>query len=116
MTAAYQHLALTEVEPGMILSDDILDRQGQVLLPKGAVLTAQTIALLPSHGIGMLAVLRNAGNAGNDGQQSGPDKARVEARLARLFRKNPGDAETDPATALLRRCMTAYRLGRESAQ
>ena len=51
MSAAYQHLALSEVKPGMILSDELLDKQGQVLLPKGAVLTSKTIALLPGHGI-----------------------------------------------------------------
>ena len=59
MSSAYQHLALAEVRPGMVLSDVLLDQQGQVLLPQGAVLTAAIIALLPRHGIDMLAVLRS---------------------------------------------------------
>ena len=58
MNLAYQHLALAEVQPGMVLSDVLLDRQGQVLLPQGAVLTAAIIALLPRHGIDRLPVLR----------------------------------------------------------
>ena len=43
----------------MVLSDVLLDRQGQVLLPQGAVLTATMIALLPRHGIDRLPVLRS---------------------------------------------------------
>lgn len=108
MSAAYQHLALTEVKPGMILSDELLDQQGQVLLPKGAVLNAKTIALLPSHGIDMLAVLCSDGAA-----RSTPEPALVERRLARLFRKNDPDDHDDWASGLLRRYILDYRLERE---
>lgn len=106
MSAAYQHLALTEVKPGMILSDELLDQQGNVLLPKGAVLTANTIALLPSHGIDMLAVLRaDAATA--------PDPGVIEQRQARLFRHHDIDDQSDWATGLLRRYMLDFRLERE---
>lgn len=108
MSAAYEHLALTQVKPGMILSDPLLDQQGQVLLPAGAVLTAKTIALLPSHGIDMLAVLRPKGGA-----EPTPDPGTVERRLAKLFRKNDPDDHDDWATSTLRRYMTDYRLQRE---
>ncbi len=110
MSAAYQHLALTEVKPGMILSDELLDRQGQVLLPKGAVLTANTIALLPGHGIDMLAVLRAEGEVD---PESRPDPSTIERRLAKLFRKNDPDDNNDWATGILRRYMLDYRLERE---
>ncbi len=110
MSAAYQHLALTEVKPGMILSDELLDRQGQVLLPKGAVLTAKTIALLPSHGIDMLAVLCSAADAA---ARPRPDDSTIERRLDKLFRKNDPDNHDDWATGLLRRYMLDYRLERE---
>ena len=53
MSASYQHLALAEVKPGMILSDVLLDKQGQVLLPQGAVLTAATIVLLLALALGL---------------------------------------------------------------
>lgn len=114
MSAAYQHLALTEVMPGMILSDELLDRQGQILLPKGTVLTARMIALLPGHGIGMLAVLRPAGAA--SGEEARPDPAIVEGRLAHIFRKNDIENNDDWATGILRRYVTDYRLGREIEQ
>jgi hypothetical protein len=111
MSAAYQHLALSQVKPGMILSDELLDKQGQVLLPKGAVLNAKTIALLPGHGIDALAVLRPAGEAAPEVPL---DHAAIEARLARLFRKHQGGAADDDwAGDILRRYIGDYRLGRE---
>ena len=118
MSAAYQHLALAEVKPGMVLSDELLDRQGQVLLPKGAVLNAQTIALLPGHGIDMLAVL--SPDATGSAAPS-PDPAVIERRLAHLFRKHASDDHAidnidDWASAILRNYVSHYRLGRGSEE
>lgn len=111
MHAAYQHLALSQVEPGMILSDELLDKQGQVLLPRGAVLTAATIALLPAHGIDTLAVLLPGGAAV---AKTAPDAEAIELRLARLFRHVDVD---DPAWAsgTLQRYISDFRLERELA-
>ena len=114
--SAYQHLALADVRPGMVLSDVLLDRQGQVLLPQGAVLTESIIALLPRHGVEALAVLRHADTAA-----AAPDYAMLEQRLAYLFRRNnimnhDVNSHTDAASTTLHRYMAHYRLGRESAQ
>jgi hypothetical protein len=111
MSSAYQHLALAEVKPGMVLSDVLLDRQGQVLLPQGAILTAPIIALLPRHGVELLAVLRGAGSA-----EPEPDPAVLQARLAHLFRKTDTDNDADWASGILHRYMEDYRLGREIAE
>jgi hypothetical protein len=110
MSAAYQHLALTQVQPGMILSDDLVDQQGQILLPQGAVLTVQTIALLPRHGIEMLAVLRVDGPPEHT---AGIDPAVTQRRLDHLFRTHDADQHEDWASRALRRFITAYRLERE---
>lgn len=110
MNGAHQHLPLTDVRPGMVLSDELLDRQGQVLLPKGALLTEQIIALLPGHGIGMLPIMADAAHT-----PPPPDPAVVEQRLAHLFRKNDPDDHNDWATGILRRYMLDYRLDREVA-
>ena len=110
MSTAHQHLTLAQVKPGMVLSDQLLDKQGQVLLPKGAVLTASIIALLPKHGIAMLAVV-----PGDADLMAEPalDVAQVQARLDHLFRRHdPADAD-DSATAALRRYVEDYRLERE---
>ncbi len=112
MSAAYQHLMLAEVEPGMILSDELLDQQGHVLLAQGTVLTAKTIGLLPSHGIETVAVLSPSGAAA---PASTVDVAAVEARVAKLFRKNDPDNNDDWATGILRRYVLDFRLGREAA-
>jgi hypothetical protein len=91
----------------MVLSDVLLDQQGQVLLPQGAILTAAIIALLPRHGVEVLAVLRSA-DAG-----PAPDPAVLQQRLAHLFRKNDIDNNADWATGILHRYVEDYRLGRE---
>jgi hypothetical protein len=111
MSAPYQHLALSQVKPGMILSDELLDKQGQVLLPQGAVLTAKTIALLPGHGIDVLPVLLPEGEAA----PAAPlDVAAIELRLARLFRL-VDTADDAWASGILQRYISDYRLGREAA-
>ncbi|HEX9171642.1 MAG TPA: hypothetical protein VF861_03190, partial [Telluria sp.] len=94
MSAAYRHLALAQVRPGMVLSDVLLDRQGQVLLPQGAILSAAMISLLPRHDIEMLAVLRSDG----DDAEAQPDPDQVRQRLATLFRKHQQGDNDDWAT------------------
>jgi hypothetical protein len=109
MTASYQHLALPQVQAGMILSDELLDAQGHVLLPQGAVLTEAMLALMPRHGIAVLPIVKD---------EVSPEQAEAtlhhhEARIAHLFRKNDADSDSDWATATLRRFVTDFRLGIE---
>lgn len=112
MNSAYHHLVLADVKPGMVLSDVLLDRQGQVLLPRGAVLTASLIALLPRHGIERLAVLRSV----MEGEVAPPiDEAAVTARLAHLFRHSDGARAGDSASVALHAYLLDYRLEREIA-
>lgn len=113
MTASYQHLALAQVEAGMTLSDELLDVQGHVLLPQGTVLTDAMLALMPRHGIAILPIAL----------PDKPSEADLEAlreqyleRIARLFRKNDPDSDTDWATALLRNFITDYRLDLSPAE
>ena len=58
MSATYQHLPVEQVEAGMILSDELLDAHGHVLLPQGTVLTESMLALMPRHGIAVLPIVR----------------------------------------------------------
>ena len=109
MTASYQQRTLAEVQPGMVLSDELLDVQGHVLLPQGTVLTEAMLALMPRHGIGMLPIVSD---------EVTPDQVVAklqhnEARIARLFRKNDPDDDNDWATGLLRRFVSDFRLGFE---
>lgn len=111
MNSAYQHLALADVRPGMVLADELLDQQGKVLLVQGAILSAAIIALLPRHGVDRLAVLRDdpAGVA----PPPAPDHAALQARLAQLFRHS--DAAHGSPCALLRHYMAQHRLAPQDA-
>jgi hypothetical protein len=108
MTASYQHLALLQVQAGMILSDELLDAQGHVLLPQGTVLTEAMLALMPRHGITTLPIAV-AGVPSAEEQAAGQEQRL--ARIAHLFRNNDPDSDAGWTTALLRRFVTDYRLG-----
>lgn len=107
MAVTHQTLPLQQVRPGMILSDVLLDAHGQVLLPQGAVLTENMLALMPRHGIDALPI---------QAQELTPEEKAAQqdayrARLAYLFRKyNPDDPE-EAATSLLHSYINTYRLG-----
>jgi hypothetical protein len=112
MTASYQHLAVGDVKPGMILSDELSDSQGHVLLPQGAVLTKAILAAMAHHGIDTLPVLCAEVSQAEEAAQL---DVRQE-RLTRLFRKHDPDSESDWATALLRRYVAQFRLGTQAEQ
>jgi hypothetical protein len=105
MGAGYKLIVLAEAQPGMVLSDVLLDRAGQMLLAKGAVLSAAILASLARHGVGMVPV--------QTADTPVPDAAQVQARLDHLFRRHARDDEDDWATSVLRRHIEDYRLARE---
>jgi hypothetical protein len=93
----------------MVLATDLLDRQGQMLLPQGAVLTETALASLARHGVDMLPIVQAEAPA------SVIDAGAVQARLDHLFRKNDAGSADDWATSNLRRYIEDYRLEREVA-
>jgi len=109
MSGNFHQLALPDVRPGMVLSDELLDVQGQVLLPQGTVLTEAMLALMPRHGIAVLPIVKDEVTP----EQVAATLQHHEARLAHLFRKNDPDSDSDWATATLRRFVTDFRLGAE---
>jgi hypothetical protein len=108
MGSGYQLIALTEARPGMVLSDVLLDRVGQMLLRKGAVLTATALASLERHGIGMLPVLTES--------KGSPDLAQVQARLDHIFRGACRDGQDHAAAEVLRCYVQSYRLAPGGAE
>lgn len=112
MNAAHQMVSLDRASPGMVLSDAILDQQGQVLLVQGAVLTDATLAALARHDVAMVPIALPA-------DATPPiDEAAITARIDYLFRGNGAELDAGPfdtATALLHRYITDYRLDREVA-
>ena len=94
--------------PGMVLSDELLDSHGLVLLAKGTVLTEAIIASFGRHQIDMVPVARVEAHRT-------PDTAAVQARLDVIFRRHDRDDDNDWAGNLLRRYVEDYRLERQVA-
>ncbi len=111
MTGSYRHLPLAEVQPGMVLSDELLDKQGQVLLPAGTVLTEKMLERMPGHGIESLAVV---GDSPPDPVQTEAEREAQLARIAVLFRRHDPDDGEDWATQELRALVTEFRVGKEA--
>ena len=112
MTASYRHLPLADVKPGMVLSDVLLDKQGQVLLPAGSVLTETMLARMPGHGIESLAVIDDSPP---DPAVLAAQKEAMLARIAVLFRRHDPDNGEDWAAHALRALITDFRVGKEEA-
>lgn len=107
MTIIHKQLALEEAQPGMVLSDNVLDAQGQVLLSKGVALTEQTIAALARHEIASLRIEMGEMTAEEEAIQ----RAYFAERIEHLFRNQ----DDSPATATLHRYIRKYRLGEEAS-
>lgn len=107
MSSAYKLTELGHARAGMVLGADLLDRQGQLLLPAGAALTENSLAALARHGVAMLPIRQEQSAA------APVDVAALQARIDHLFRKNDPDDSADWATGILRRYIEDYRLGRE---
>jgi hypothetical protein len=107
MRTGYKVITLAEAQPGMVLSDDLLDRLGHMLLASGTVLSAAIISSLGRHGIGVVPVQSDEHPAG--------DPAQVQARLDHLFRAHEREDQNDWAANILRRYVEDYRIGREVA-
>lgn len=107
MSSGYKLIALAEAQPGMALSDDLLDRRGHTLLAKGTILTSTAIASLGRHGIGTVAVVTE--------ERPAQDPEQVKSRLDHLFRNHAHGDQHAWAANILRRYVEDYRLGREVA-
>jgi len=104
MSRHNHQIMLDEASPGMVLSDDLLDAQGNILLPAGTTLSDSSIASLRRREVDLLPIL---GEEASDTD----DVATLERhrqRLARLFRKH---TEDDMATEILRIFICNFRLG-----
>ena len=110
MTASNQHLMLAQVQPGMVLAEELIDVQGHVLLPQGTALTAAMLALMPRHGIEILPILIS-GVASDE--ELALQREQHKKRIARLFRKQDPDNEADWATLLLRSHVEDFRMNQE---
>ncbi|MES2071839.1 MAG: hypothetical protein V4488_15900 [Pseudomonadota bacterium] len=90
MTNRHRYLPLSKVSPGMTLADDLLDKQGHVLLPAGATLTAGMLKSIAQHAIPQLSIAQE----GLSEQEQTVDYQEKLERLDVLFRQGPYEAPT----------------------
>jgi len=90
MTNRHRYLPLSKVSAGMTLADDLLDKQGHVLLPAGVTLTTGMLKSLALHAVQQLSIALE----GMSEQEQTVDYQKKLARLDTLFRQGPYDAPT----------------------
>ena len=99
----YKQLDLDDVAAGMVLSEDVLDAHGGILLPQQTVLTEALLTSLRRCGIDTVQVV----NQDISEQDWQAERERLQQRLSRLFRNSRGDG----AAAALLQQVTEYRVG-----
>jgi hypothetical protein len=105
MSGSYTYVPLPQLRTGMVLSDDLLDSNGNVLLARGMELTAAMMTSLQRHAVAAVPIA-----CGAPEQHVLSEIRKHDAqRLARLFRK-PGSDDTD-ATGILHQYVRHFRLG-----
>lgn len=104
MNQRHQYLMLDQAKAGMRLADEVLDKQGHILLPVGIVLTEQLIHSLNNHGIQQVSIMLDQ----NEEQAQHEQDLRQQKidRLSAIFRHCPDN----PASLELRACIEKYRL------
>ena len=86
MNNNHKHLPLAQIGAGAILADDLLDKIGHVLLPKGTTLSAATLKSIAHHDIHHLSIL-------SDVDQE-PSREYDLSRLIKIFRHTPSEGPT----------------------
>lgn len=104
MNQRHQYLTLDHTSAGMVLADEVMDKQGHILLPAGAVLTEQLIHSLQNHGVGQVFILVPQSEEQIE-QKRALHQQKID-RLPQIFR-HCGD---NSASLELRACIEKYRL------
>ena len=103
MTGRTTLLPLSELMPGMVLSDDLRDSWGNILLPLGSKLTEVTLEALKRYDIHELPILTEELSEA----ELAAKRALQQQRIGTLFRKSADDK----AAQLLMQFVRQYRQG-----
>ena len=96
-------IELDDAQPGMTLSEPVLDVKDIVLLPAGTTLTESTLKSLSRRGIDSIVVVNDAISEAD----LRLERERVEKRMAVLFRQCAAGSISQTLSQLI----LAYRLG-----
>ena len=97
-----------QIEPGMVIASDVVDRSGRVLLASGTVLTDKHLRVFRMWGV-TEADIQGITSSGPDGEPGNEPEDRIQeeatARVNELFARANRD---HPAMAELMRLATAW--------
>ena len=98
MSVDSQDIDIGAALPGMVLAADLTDERGAVLLPRGMTLNQAHLAALRRRGIERCSILLETLI---DAAALAHEQARLQQRLARLFRHSAGIEASDALLHLL---------------
>lgn len=101
MNKQHHYLPLHKVTAGMVLADNLLDKQGHVLLPSGTALTAAMISSIAHHDIHQLSILSD--QTSESEHDNAGERQRKLDRLAILFRQTPYETPTSTLLAYIQK-------------
>ncbi|RJX33700.1 MAG: hypothetical protein C4516_00800 [Oxalobacter sp.] len=107
MIRNYKLVPIHDAVPGMVLSDNLLDRHGKILLSAETVLNDKLLESLRRYDIDMIPVKAEALTAE---EKAAETQARLD-RLNRLFRKHNYGNEEEHANEVLLSCLKDFRQG-----
>ncbi|MBC3831103.1 hypothetical protein H8K33_06270 [Undibacterium amnicola] len=113
MNKKHRYVELSKISVGAILAEDLLDKQGHVLLPAGTALSAAMLKAMAHHEIHHLPLL-NTDEEETQTTENPVDSAAQEQRLDRLhhiFRHITNETAPESATAILKNYLESYRRG-----
>lgn len=105
MFRGYRLVLIEEAIPGMVLSDNLLDRHGKILLPRDTVLNEKLLESLRRHDIDMIPIFAEALTE----EQKAVFILEQQQRLEQLFRKRNYDRPNEYANEVLLYCLKRYR-------
>jgi uncharacterized protein YaiI (UPF0178 family) len=104
MNKRHHYLPLQSIIADMVLADNLLDKQGHVLLPAGTCLTTAMIASMHHHDVHQLSILSDDGSEPEQDNEI-TRQAKID-KLDSIFRYAE---KTDPIARLLT-YLQKYRL------
>lgn len=110
MTRSYKLVLLEDAVPGMVLSDNLLDRHGKILLPQETMLTDKMLESLRRYDMDMIPIVVEE----LTDEQKAERLLKRQARLDRLFRKQNYGNAAENANDVLLQYLKDFRKGGEA--
>jgi hypothetical protein len=92
MINARRYMTVASLYPGLILGDELLDKQGHLLLPAGTKLTQAMINSLSHHDVQQVSIVDTFEQNEITDNEKATNKNATRDRLANLFRHLPDNA------------------------